>query len=715
MMNESYTARPLKPGTTLHEFVIESTIGSGGFGIVYKALHKLLDETVAIKEFLPRDLARRVDGDRVEPLEGQVDAYEWARERFLSEAKTLKSLIDPQPHPNLVQVTHAFSENDTVYMCMRYEEGTPLEALLSRPGALSEQQLKGILFPLLDGLAQAHARRIWHRDIKPSNILIREDGSPVLIDFGAARRDVGRQDRSVMVQCTPGYAAPEQTWSGEEQGPWTDIYALGATLYRAITGQAPQGFSPTNLRGELAGQYSRPFLAAIDAALQPRASDRPQALADWRRQLETTDQNGRADDLATVIRPSSPTPEQAQVRASLGATPPSMDASVEPAPSHTAPPTGTRGRGRRWLWAVPGLALLLISGIGYWQWATQQPHAPSAETKGPDPMPGSQKPDTSAITLRTEAATTTDQRAGLGVKEGGTTLDSRADSLHSESGNGASGPATDALGAHGPAQAPEAGDVEAEGMSDIDPPIQVSHPHSAPTLDNLAAEAEVLATTLKCARIKASLTDDGVLSLRGHVGSSGDLSWLRDRLLDLEHVGIVSDDSVKVLSWPFCQIVADMENAVEGGYPGLEQPALHLNKASGSYREGEYLVISVGNKNPVAGYLYVDYVDNAGTVVHMLPTLSDPDNRVGGLEQIVLGSDSESTCEGIQCYEVSPPHGRSLILAIWSQDKLYSDPRPEIAEPALTYISNLARLIEDKRAKGLDKVTLGYQFIETQR
>jgi hypothetical protein len=252
-------------------------------------------------------------------------------------------------------------------------------------------------------------------------------------------------------------------------------------------------------------------------------------------------------------------------------------------------------------------------------------------------------------------------------------------------------------------------------MAEIGPPTQVSRPLSGPALDKVAAEAEALATTLKCARIKASLTNDRVLTLRGHVGSNGDLSWLRGQLLGLKHVGDVNDNAVKILSWPFCQIIADMENAVEGSNPGLEQPALHLNKASPVYREGEYLVISVGNKNPVAGYLYVDYVDNSGTVVHMLPTLSDPANRVGGLERIVLGSDDQSTCENIQCYEVSPPHGRSLILAVWSQDELFSDPRPEITEPAQAYISDLAKRIEDERAKGLDNVTLAYQFIETHR
>ena len=171
---------------------------------------------------------------------------------------------------------------------MDYEEGESLSQVLKQRGPLPEDELKTILFPLLDGLEKVHAAGITHRDIKPANILIRANGSPVLIDFGAARRDLGERTQSVFSAMSPAYAAIEQHISMGNIGPWTDIYALGATFYQAVTGNMPlpvterlfdDRTSPAREAG--AGQYSEEFLAALDAALAVKPEDRPQSIAEW--------------------------------------------------------------------------------------------------------------------------------------------------------------------------------------------------------------------------------------------------------------------------------------------------------------------------------------------------------------------------------------------------------------------------------------------------
>ncbi|MGH2668088.1 MAG: serine/threonine-protein kinase, partial [bacterium] len=185
------------------------------------------------------------------------------------------------------------------YMVMEYEEGDSLKDILTRRQTLEEDELLNIVLPILGGLEKVHERGFIHRDIKPANIFIREDGSPVLIDFGSARQALGAESRALTTLVSPGYAPFEQYFSkGEQQGPWTDIYGLGATLYRAVTGQRPPDAVDRSRAileaardtlgdvGEIGqGRYSARFLKAIDHALQFRPKDRPQTVAEWRREF----------------------------------------------------------------------------------------------------------------------------------------------------------------------------------------------------------------------------------------------------------------------------------------------------------------------------------------------------------------------------------------------------------------------------------------------
>jgi hypothetical protein len=281
----------LAPGTVLLWYEIEKVLGQGAFGITYLAQDTNLHRRVAIKEYLPGQVARRAADGTVEALTSELTQdFTAGCQRFIAEARTLARF----EHPNIVRVHNVFEANHTAYMVMQYEEGEGLDRILNRRETLAEPDLMAILHPLLAGLEAVHAQGFLHRDIKPANIFIRRDGTPVLLDFGSARQAVSGDARNLTSFVSPGYAPIEQyAGKGDQQGPWSDIYGLGATLYRAMTGKPPtdaversralavdSSDSYETLATE--GRYSPELIAAVDAALRFRASERPQSIASWR-------------------------------------------------------------------------------------------------------------------------------------------------------------------------------------------------------------------------------------------------------------------------------------------------------------------------------------------------------------------------------------------------------------------------------------------------
>ncbi len=285
---QDYIALP--SGFRLGKYELQAVLGQGGFGITYRAWDRELDRPVAIKEYLPSDTAVRVDGSTVKPRSRVEDeSFAWGLTRFLDEARALARF---EHAPAIVRVYDYMAANGTAYMVMALVDGAPLSGIYRREAPLDEARLKAIVLPLLQGLEQVHAAGFLHRDIKPANILIRRDGNPVLIDFGAARQAVGEKSRSVTSVFTPGYAPFEQYMSSGKQGPWTDIYALAATLYHGITGKVPPQATDRIRDDDMepavrvgAGRYSPEFLAAIDAGLTVFETARPQSVAQWRAML----------------------------------------------------------------------------------------------------------------------------------------------------------------------------------------------------------------------------------------------------------------------------------------------------------------------------------------------------------------------------------------------------------------------------------------------
>ena len=286
-MSEEQHRLALPQGTRIRDFEFHRVLGYGGFGITYLGWNLSLDIPVAIKEYLPGDLATRKQDLSVVPQTSQAASdFQWGLERFLDEARILARF----QHPNIVRVHQYFEAHGTAYIAMDYVEGEDLSTYLARKGTLSEDELKGILYPLLDALEVIHRADFLHRDIKPGNVVIRDtDGSPVLLDFGSARQAIEAKSRPITSIVTPGYAPIEQYSSQIRQGPWTDIYALGGVCYRALTGQVPCGATDrirndplTPLAQRYAGRASGAFLSAIDWALAVDDRDRPQSVGAWR-------------------------------------------------------------------------------------------------------------------------------------------------------------------------------------------------------------------------------------------------------------------------------------------------------------------------------------------------------------------------------------------------------------------------------------------------
>ena len=327
----------LPPGTVLHDYVIESELGSGGFSIVYLARHRLnSDWLFAIKEFLPRELAvRDNDGASVHPVDTQAsDAFEDGLKRFRDEAEQLRKFRN---EPYIVSCLNYFEQNGTAYLVMDYDDGLPLSEFLERREAagqpFAESDLRAVVEPLLEGLEIIHRAGVLHRDIKPGNVFVRRSdditgrpAQPVLIDFGAAKQNYLAQHSRSHAPYTPGFASYEQVSSEGNIGPTTDIYAVGALMWRMVAGGCPEDerlfvtegtggtgntgvWTPTPRAAEKrayalhrgrsdpmvpavqlgAGRFSPALLRAIDACLKLYPEDRVQNCQSLAKLLEGTD------------------------------------------------------------------------------------------------------------------------------------------------------------------------------------------------------------------------------------------------------------------------------------------------------------------------------------------------------------------------------------------------------------------------------------------
>ena len=342
-------AAALPASYRINEYEIERPLGGGGFGITYLARDGNLNLPVAIKEYFPADLALRGANHTVLVRTGQADVreqYDWGLERFLDEARALATFRPP----HIVRVLRYFRDNGTAYIVMEYESGLPLKRWVPQNAPLTQRSLLGIVRPLLDGLEQVHRAGFLHRDIKPDNVYVRADGSPVLLDFGSARRVVANTELTNIV--SPGFAPFEQYHSQGHQGPWTDIYSLGAVMYWMVTGRKPME-SAARVRDDAmlpassladASVYGENLLRAIEWAMRPDESLRPQSVAEFRAALTGAEGSGGGD-------PTQVLPDRRAMAA----------AGFAPSQPHGSASTGSSGGQRRNLLGT----IMFLDLVGY--------------------------------------------------------------------------------------------------------------------------------------------------------------------------------------------------------------------------------------------------------------------------------------------------------------------------------------------------------------
>lgn len=353
-MSEAHSktvSQALPVGYRFNEYEIQQVIGEGGFGIVYRAWDNELDRTVAIKEFMPASIALRDENHHLMlRSERFMRLYQAGLNSFVQEAKTLGRFN----HPHLLHVLRFWQANDTAYMVTLFYQGETLKSHYLRDFTpCSEEAIRAMLPPLLSALKTLHDHDYLHRDIAPDNILIQQDGSPVLLDFGSACKTIGHLTDKTEIMLKPGYAPIEQYSEGRDgdQGAWTDIYALGAVLHTLICGEAPpvsvvrslsDNYLPLTERGF--NDYSEGLLRTIDQMLACEPDQRPQSVDELRDRFIENDRDAQFDSPEPVLTPA---PEERFLPAPV----PEL---TEPVPIMIAP------RSRRPLWFGAGIAAAVL-------------------------------------------------------------------------------------------------------------------------------------------------------------------------------------------------------------------------------------------------------------------------------------------------------------------------------------------------------------------
>ena len=370
-MSESESKeRSLAAGYRLLEYEILSELGNGGFGITYLARDLNLHREVVIKENLPTFAFRDTGTSRVYPNSKRgedADLFEWSLDSFIAEARTLARF----DHPNIVRILRVFEANGTAYFVMPRIEGRPFDEVIEERKAadkpFSEVELREIVDPLLDALEILHRDGFHHRDLKPANLLVSENG-PVLIDFGAARQQISEKTQTVVESA--GYTAFEQMQTKGKVGPWSDLYGLGAVLYRALTFETPPkafdriGNDPIRLLAEdegLSTRYSPGFLESIDRCLSFEAESRPQSVGELRKLLQ--------GDGATSFAENPPAQSENERRFRKDETGTERLGTEDS--SEDAGPVGKKNRRNR-IAAAFGLAI--IAGVATWLTVASNPN-----------------------------------------------------------------------------------------------------------------------------------------------------------------------------------------------------------------------------------------------------------------------------------------------------------------------------------------------------
>jgi len=662
-MNSSPSHKNVLPvGYCLHWYTITKVLGRGGFGITYLARDENLNTEVAIKEFLPTNLAIRDENQRIVALsDDQSEVYDWGLNRFIEEARTLAKFR----HPNIVLVHSVFEENNTAYIVMAYHEGGTLDDAYRQGMFQTERSLKTLLLALMDGVEEVHEANFVHRDIKPTNIYMKNNNQPVLLDFGSARQALGMETQTLTTLVSPGYAPFEQynaTRNNDLQGPWTDIYALACCAYRVIAGKPYDDaliIARSRLNGESvdekpattagSGRYSRGFLAAIDAGMSFSHQQRPQSIPVWREMLVTGDtqptQSILSDEVATVIAQPQPTVNEETVTPT-SANPTVTETSASPVPS--------KERNMH----VPLIALLLVAiGAGLF-WISQDPgNREAADTTAVT------ENDTSTVAADSTQSETSGDAA---VATGDSTVDSeetRASDL--------------------PVSNTQTTSVESE--------VEASSEDTNNSATISSAALNTLMVDLSCHQIDATVTNDKVVL----TGFADDGSLLKlEKSVSQGYPDVTFDKTaVELIPSHTCDALP-MLSPLWSNTASDKLPISTLVDDN-RFAEGERFVLEVSSDLFENNHVYIDYFAIDGSVTHLLNDESEEINTVPRNTRILLGEEG-----GIERWDVAAPFGAELVNVIVSDKPLFGpDPLPGY-ETSESYASTLSEALAAAKASG---------------
>ena len=691
---------------TLGKYEIKRTLGRGAMGTVYEGWDPIIARRVAIKT--------------VRIPEGNDDPEtEEALARFRREAQAAGRLI----HPNIVGVFDYGETGDIAYIVMEYVDGPAVKSLLDKQERFALNDTLRIMTDLLTGLQFSHARGVVHRDIKPANIMLTSEGQAKIADFGIARIESSSMTQAGTVLGTPAYMSPEQ-FMGQVVDARTDLYSSGVLLYQLLTGERPfeGGMSAImhkalNTDPPLPSQISVTcppgFDGVVRKAMAKRPEDRFQSAAEFLEALRATASGkaipgfagaDEADAEATMVA-SSPRRSPAPAAATGAVSASTMGSASAPAPARIPAAVPAR-RSPVPMIAAAVVVLVLLAGGGAWFFLLRgsapvpAPAPSTAQNTAPGaPQVATNTPPTPAPGTGAPAQPPAAARPATGQPNAAPPAQESAGQPNATARAPAQPPAEQPNAtAQAPTQPPAGQQTAiAPGPTPPSQPVQLA----SAGLDTIRQQIADLTTRQSCALIGGSIRPNGDVTLTGLAGRS-EADAFRQALSGVTVPGAVNW-RVNTVDPTFCPAL----NAVGPIDPTFGAPAVHLalGLANGLTRlhDGERILPRLVMPD-FRGRLVVDYVGHDGTLLHLYPQLADPSQKmVADTPRVFQPGEAVDLGDprpGHPAWEVGPPYGTDMIIAVASSQPLFDRPRPSNVEQAATYLGELQRAVDAARQHG---------------